>query len=255
MIQLSPIVKHLIITNVVIYVGLLLMYESGATFLYEDYFTLYKSNALGFRKTLEIDYETYYLPSNQMENLSADQVNQYEQMNPGTKSRIQEIDNREGKFIPIQLVTYFFNHSRSDLFHILFNMLALLFLGPITESVLGSRAFLKFYLFCGIVGGLMIAFLDPNNYPVVGASVAVSGVLVAFAMNFPNQKLYFMFIPIGIKAKWFVSGIAAISAIFVFLDAIGADSIGNISHFGHLAGMIAALLFFYLGRYIPQLVE
>ncbi|RMG25594.1 MAG: rhomboid family intramembrane serine protease [Bacteroidetes bacterium] len=238
MVRITPVVKHLIITNVVIYIALLFAFKAGLTFVYEDYFMLHKSNLLGFRETVEQNGKEYY-PI--YANYNGQRV----------PVALRPADN----FKPIQIVTHFFSHSLADLFHILFNMLALFFIGPMTEMVLGSKRFLKFYLFCGVVGGILIAFLDPNNAPVVGASGAVMGVLVAFAIFFPRQKLYFMFIPIGIEARWLVTGIGVLSAIFVYLDWIGADSIGSISHFGHLAGMIAALMFFYLGKAFPKLLS
>ena len=119
-------------------------------------------------------------------------------------------------------------------------------LGPVTERVLGGKRFLRFYLFTGVVGGLLITLFDPSNAPVLGASGAISGVLVAFAIFFPDAKLGLLFIPIQFKARQFVIGLGILSAVLVvgqmFNPAIG----GSISHFGHLAGMIAALLFYFV---------
>lgn len=143
-------------------------------------------------------------------------------------------------FQPYQIVTHFFSHI--EIWHIAFNMLALISIGSWVERIMGSRRFLEFYLFCGVVGGTMIAFLDPTVGPVLGASGAISGVLLAFALAFPNERLLIFFIPM--KAKYMVGGIAAISLIFVVQSYFTIENSGGVSHFGHLAGMVAAAIYF-----------
>jgi len=139
-------------------------------------------------------------------------------------------------FMPLQIITHFFSHK--DLFHIAFNMLALVSLGTHVEHVFGSRRFLEFYLFCGIIGGIFITVLDPSPNPVLGASGAISGVIVAFAIFFPKEKLSVFFMP-PVESKWVAIGIGVISLLFVLFS-----SSGSISHFGHLSGMLAALIYF-----------
>lgn len=139
-------------------------------------------------------------------------------------------------FRPVQIVTHFFSHK--EIFHILFNMMALVSLGSGVEYVLGSKRFLEFYLFCGVVGGIIITLLDPSPVPVLGASGAISGVIVAFAVFFPRQGLSVFFLP-PIEARWVATGIGVLSLVMVITGAGG-----SISHFGHLAGMIAALMYF-----------
>lgn len=141
-----------------------------------------------------------------------------------------------GYFKPVQIVTHFFSHK--EIFHILFNMMALVSLGSGVEYVLGSKRFLEFYLFCGVVGGIIITLLDPSPVPVLGASGAISGVIVAFAVFFPRQGLSVFFLP-PIEARWVAAGIGVLSLVMVITGAGG-----SISHFGHLAGMIAALMYF-----------
>jgi rhomboid-like protein len=153
-------------------------------------------------------------------------------------------------FHPVQILTHFFSHR--SFFHILFNMLALASLGPVVEMVVGSKRFLRFYLFTGLVGGLMIAFLDPSDNPVLGASGAISGVLAAFAYMNPRAGLSFFFFLPPIQAKYIAIGIAVLSFILVLVEAQGGNT-GSISHFGHLAGMIAAVIYFYAERFFPQL--
>ncbi|MEM8901600.1 MAG: rhomboid family intramembrane serine protease, partial [Bacteroidota bacterium] len=154
------------------------------------------------------------------------------------------------KFQPIQLITWAFNHG--DFWHILFNMFIFFLIGPAVEHILGTERFLKFYFFCAIFGGLLIALLDPSTIPVLGASGAIYGVMVAFALFFPREKFYFYFL-IPVEARWFVTGIGVFSLIMVIRDVLGLGGGGTISHFGHLAGMVAAFIFFYLGKAIPFL--
>lgn len=155
----------------------------------------------------------------------------------------------EGHFQPIQLVTYFFNHA--DILHILFNLLALGSIGPMVEYQLGSMRFLKFYLFTGLFGGILIALLDPAPYPVVGASVSIFGVMVALAMIYPRKRMGLFILPIFIEARYLVAGLGVLSLFFVIQDFTGRSGGGNISHFGHLAGMVAAILFFFLEKNVP----
>jgi membrane associated rhomboid family serine protease len=133
-------------------------------------------------------------------------------------------------------------------------MLALASIGPLIELTIGPKRFLRFYLFCGVLGGILVAFLDPSVTPVVGASGAIFGVLVAFAIYFPHQKLMFFFLP-PIESRWIVIGLGLISAVLVVIQALSIDigSVGMLSHFGHLAGMLSAVLYFYLERFMPIL--
>jgi membrane associated rhomboid family serine protease len=153
----------------------------------------------------------------------------------------------DGYFQPIQIFTYFFNHG--GFAHILFNMMALASLGPYVEDVIGTPRFFKFYMFSGIFAGILLAFLDPTDGPVVGASGAISGVLVLFAIFFPNAKLGLFFLPIYFEAKNVAVGIALISTIFI----LTSDNAGGISHFGHLAGMASALLLYEAENVVHRL--
>lgn len=151
-------------------------------------------------------------------------------------------------FLPLQILTSFFTHG--GLLHIFLNMWALINFGSIMEMVMGPRRFFAFYMFCGIVGGLITAFLDPDFHPVVGASGAIMGVMTAFGMYFPDQRLTFLIpIPITMSARNWMLTFGGISLLFVLMNAFhfGSSITGGISHFGHLAGMVAAVLFFYMG--------
>src|SRR5665811_2185138 len=88
---------------------------------------------------------------------------------------------------PWTLVSYMFLHG--GIGHIFFNMLALYFFGPRLESRLGGRDFLTLYFLSGL-GGAVFSFLFARQYPVIGASGAVYGVLLGFAMFWPREKIY-----------------------------------------------------------------
>lgn len=153
-------------------------------------------------------------------------------------------------FMPYQIVTSFFTHTA--LFHILFNMLALLFIGVPIENGMGSKRFLKFYLFCGVVSGIIVAFLDPSPNPILGASTAISGILAAFGIMYPTAPISLFFLP-PIEARKIFLGAAVLSAFLTLLQLTGEVDGGGISHFGHLAGMLAGAFFFYLEKHIPFL--
>ena len=155
-------------------------------------------------------------------------------------------------FHPYQVATHMFSHSsyiateghpqgRIFLFHILFNMFALWMFGRILENIWGAKRFLFFYLACGVGAAathLLMQYLMGGNAPVVGASGAVMGVIVAFGYLFPNTELMIIPIPIPIKAKWLVMIYIAID-LFGGLGQISGD---NIAHFAHLGGALTGFL-------------
>ncbi|MEO1588487.1 MAG: rhomboid family intramembrane serine protease [Bacteroidota bacterium] len=153
------------------------------------------------------------------------------------------------EFQPVQIVGHFFAHG--GVMHIAFNMMALVFFGPQLEQLMGNKRFLAFYLFCGVVGGILVTLFDPSFVPVIGASGALSGVLVATAFYFPNMRIGILFLPFSFKAKDFAIGVAAISAGLVVAQVLGIIEDMSISHFGHLMGMVAAVLFYYVEKFIP----
>ncbi|HEX6940792.1 MAG TPA: rhomboid family intramembrane serine protease [Longimicrobiales bacterium] len=138
---------------------------------------------------------------------------------------------------PWTAVTYMFVHD--GFLHLLFNMLGLFFFGPPLEARWGPREFLKYYLICGL-GGAALSFVFGLYGSVVGASGAVFGVMLAFAMNWPDAPIYFWGI-FPIPAKWLV-GILAAMALF---SAISGASDG-VAHLAHLGGFAAGFLYLKL---------
>ena len=130
-------------------------------------------------------------------------------------------------------------------------MFALASLGPAVERVLGPKRFLRFYLFCGIVGGIVVAVFDPSSAPIIGASGAIFGVMAYFSYYYPSAKLSVFFLP-PIAAKKLMAIIVGASAFIViliilgnFVPALSGFDGWGISHFGHLSGVIAAVIYFY----------
>jgi membrane associated rhomboid family serine protease len=139
-------------------------------------------------------------------------------------------------------------------------MFALWMFGRILENVWGAKRFLLFYLICGVGAAAchlamqyyrceqLLSFFETNGIqmtpllgaaaPAVGASGAIMGLLVAFAYLFPNTELYLMFIPIPIKAKWAVLGMAAID-LFGGVANMSGD---NVAHFAHLGGALTGFI-------------
>lgn len=150
------------------------------------------------------------------------------------------------RFRPWQIATHFFMHS--DFGHLLFNMMSLVFVGPALESYLGSKKFLTYY-FLTAMGALLLHTLVQyyelhymGNGGILissawGASGAVYGVLVGFAMKFPNTKLGLLFIPVQIPAKIFVLLVIA----WDLYAGLGSLHTG-IAHFAHLGGALAGFL-------------
>ena len=142
------------------------------------------------------------------------------------------------KFFLWQLVTYLFLHG--GLSHLLFNLLALWMFGGELENFWGSRRFLFYFFFCGVGAGLCTVLVSPYQMiPVVGASGAIYGLLLAFGWLFPNRPIFIYFL-FPIPAKYFV-------IIFGFLEFLyfsRGGTGGGISHITHLGGLLFG--FFYM---------
>jgi membrane associated rhomboid family serine protease len=148
-------------------------------------------------------------------------------------------------FKPWQLVSYGFLHG--GLAHLFFNMFALYMFGMPIELAWGTKRFVVFYFVCMIGAGLVqlvVTFLTGAIYPTIGASGAVFGLLLAFGMMYPNQRIMLLIPPVPIKAKWFVIGYGALT---LFFGVTG--TVGGVAHFAHLGGMLFGLgLILYWGR-------
>ncbi len=177
-------------------------------------------------------------------------------------------------FQPYQLITYMFLHGGFT--HLFFNMFALVMFGNTIERAMGSQRFLFYYISVGIGAALIqmgvfaiyihhlesffspetcreiiergwngMGFYNPDamaltsfvNTPMVGASGAIYGILLAFGFLFPNVPIYFLFIPVPIKAKWLVIGYFVLE----LFSGVGGHADG-VAHFAHVGGMIFGFL-------------
>ncbi len=134
----------------------------------------------------------------------------------------------EMPFRPWGLFTYMFLHA--GFMHLLFNMIGLFFFGPRLEARLGGKGFLGLYFLSGL-GGAAFTFAFSFGSPVVGASAAVYGIIIGFAMYWPRELIYIYGI-VPVQARWlaaFVVGISLWSGI--------TGSGGGTAHFAHLGGL------------------
>ncbi|UCB56671.1 MAG: rhomboid family intramembrane serine protease [Candidatus Omnitrophota bacterium] len=152
------------------------------------------------------------------------------------------------KFRLWQLFTYMFLHA--GLGHLVINMLMLWFFGPAIENAWGRRQFLFYYFFTGIGAGLCSWITSPaSTIPVIGASGAIFGILVAYAMMFPETIILLLFIfPMKIRhAILLLAGINLLGAVS------SAPGEGGIAYFAHLGGGLFGYLYLrseWLGRKI-----
>ena len=152
-----------------------------------------------------------------------------------------------GYFNIYQLVTYMFTHLNFS--HIFFNMFALYMFGGVLENYWGPKRYLTYYMITGIGAGLvqlLVLYLNGifEPVPTIGASGAIFGLLLAFGMLFPDTPLYLFFVPIPIKAKYFVIGYGLIEFFFGISNRSG----DNVAHFAHLGGMLFGIILILLWR-------
>ena len=161
-----------------------------------------------------------------------------------------------------QYITHMFMHG--GWWHIFFNMYALFIFGSVVERIIGERKFLILYFVCGLGAAALhtgVEYLQVQSYiaqgdaasmqalqalkitPTVGASGAIYGLLIAYAMLFPNAKLTLVFPPITLSAKWWVIIFAVIE---LFTGVTGVAT--GVAHFAHLGGMLFGFLLIWYWR-------
>jgi membrane associated rhomboid family serine protease len=145
---------------------------------------------------------------------------------------------------PWTFVTYMFLHDTRGFLHVLINMLMLFFFGPPLEARWGGREFIKYYVICGIAGAVFslatLLGLGGANVPIVGASGAVFGIMLAYALNWPDALIWIYAI-FPVKAKYVVMFLGALTFMSAFW--FGSD---GVAHFAHLGGLVGG--FVYLKR-------
>ena len=147
---------------------------------------------------------------------------------------------------PWSPITYMFVHA-NQFGHIFFNMLILFFFGPPLERAWGGREFLKFYLLCGVGAALTSVLLYRWIGPVsvIGASGALMGVMLAFAMKWPDARVLLWFI-IPVKVKYLV-GVVIVLDLLAMRSALGGDMGGGVATWAHLGGAATAWMYLRYG--------
>jgi len=143
-------------------------------------------------------------------------------------------------FMPWQLVTYGFLHSKTNLAHIFFNMFGLWMFGRDLERLMGPQRFLTYYMTCVIGAGvvqLIVAQFQGDAYPTLGASGGLFGILLAYGLAFPNRTVMLLIPPIPMPARVFV---VVYGLLELFLGVSGYAP--GIAHFAHLGGMLFGFL-------------
>src|SRR3954468_12728416 len=144
-----------------------------------------------------------------------------------------------------QLVTYMFLHSVDNFGHILWNMLGLWMFGAEIERLWGTAKFLRFYFICGISAGVLVVvtayLVGSPEIATVGSSGAIFGLLMAYAILFPDRTILFGFL-IPMKSKYFVMIIGAIVFLQSYTATIGGQSTG-VAVVAHLGGLVAGYIF------------
>ena len=176
------------------------------------------------------------------------------------------------EFHVYQFLTYMFLHGSFT--HILFNMFALWMFGSVIERVWGPKKFLFYYIVCGVGAGIVQELVQYGSYmaqglaayqyvnmggaqismdsyinlwTTIGASGAVYGILLAFGMIFPNERLFIIPFPFPIKAKWLIVGYIAIE-LFSAMSGPG----DGVAHMAHLGGMLFGFLLIRYWRNHPD---
>jgi membrane associated rhomboid family serine protease len=134
------------------------------------------------------------------------------------------------------VVTYMFAHTW--LAHLAFNMFTLWMFGPRLEQVWGTRSFVQFYLWSGL-GGAVAHLIFAQHSAVIGASGAISGVLVAYALRWPDEEVY-LFGVIPMKSRWLIAAMIGMNIIFALSPGSGIDWTA------HVGGMAFGWIFLKL---------
>ena len=152
-----------------------------------------------------------------------------------------------GYFTPWQLLSYAFLHGNFN--HLFFNMFAVWMFGTPLEQAWGSQRFTLYYVVCVVgaaVAQLLVQLFEGGVYPTIGASGGVFGLLLAYGAMWPNNRIFLLFFPVPVKAKWFVLIYGGIELLLGF-----TRTMPGIAHFAHLGGMVFGALLLYRWGWRP----
>ena len=152
-----------------------------------------------------------------------------------------------GMFYPWQVVTYSFLHANFS--HLFFNMFAVWMFGTQLEQAWGTNRFSVFYMTCVIGAALIqiaVQLLEGGIYPTIGASGGVFGLLLAYGVTWPRNKIFLLFLPVPIEARWFVLIYGAFELLFGV-----TGTMPGVAHFAHLGGMLFGAILLYRWGWRP----
>ena len=191
-----------------------------------------------------IEVET--IPSMRGINLSPEEVAEYlSEMREPVLDEWLSLDRRVITHGQIwRLTTYDFLHSRDSIWHIVFNMYLLYLTGRKLLDVYTEKEFLIFYLVSGVISGMVYlvwGWITHDPRPAIGASGAVSAVLVSYAMKWPHDRWYFFYV-IPVTAIW-LAAITAILDVYPMLLELGGTRSGSVAHSAHVGGLLFGYLY------------
>jgi membrane associated rhomboid family serine protease len=154
---------------------------------------------------------------------------------------LQAVSDGHSYFRVWQIVTYAFLHDTHNIMHILFNMLGVFMFGVPVERYVGALKLYTCYFAAVVTAALTQLIVPPLMgaplVPTVGASGGVFGLLLAYAVLFPQAKVALLLLPIPLPARVFATLYAALE---LFLGVTGTQS--SVAHFAHLGGLVGAAL-------------
>jgi membrane associated rhomboid family serine protease len=225
MFRLTDVVKHLLVINILMYFGTLFLLKEPGEYMMRQLISMQETDFMSWGKyILALFYPT----------------SEY--------------------FRPYQLVTHMFMHG--DLNHLFFNMFGLFMFGPSIEARMGSQKFLSYYFLTGLGAmglHMFVSYLELQagsvspgtiNVPMLGASGAIFGVLTAYGVLFPNNRIMLLIPPIPMKAKYMVI-LFAVLELFLGLGPFRAD---GVAHFAHLGGALFGFLLILYWRRTGKLL-
>ncbi len=154
-----------------------------------------------------------------------------------------------GLFYPWQVVTYSLLHGSFS--HLFFNMFAVWMFGTPLERAWGTQRFAVFYTTCVVGAAVMqivVQQFEGGIYPTIGASGGVFGLLLAYGVMYPRNKIFLLFLPVPIEARWFVLIYGAVELLFGV-----TRTMPGIAHFAHLGGMLFGAILLYRWGWRPRM--
>lgn len=141
---------------------------------------------------------------------------------------------------PWTIITYSFVHG--GIWHLVSNLWLLFVFGPRVEQAFGASRFTAYYLWCAVGGWLAHVIFVPQGGYLLGASAAILGVLLAYAMRWPDDEVAIFPFMVTVRVRWLVAFMAVINLLFGISTANGA---AGVAYFAHLGGLVAGYIFLY----------